>query len=93
MIDFTQWGSASNGRESVAVTKGIWSPGDFIEIADTYNYTGNGNQNGVNFWVGSQIFDCPGLNLDIGDACNDGNSDTSNDQVRDDCSCVGLILQ
>ncbi|NQX92098.1 MAG: hypothetical protein HRT74_08265, partial [Flavobacteriales bacterium] len=27
MVDFTQWGSGGNGRESVAVAKGIWSAG------------------------------------------------------------------
>ena len=91
MVDFTQWGSAGNGRESVAAAKGIWTTGDFISTADTYNYIGNGSQNGLNFWVGRQIFDCPNLNLDIGDVCNDGNANTSNDRVQQDCTCSGEI--
>ena len=33
MHDFVQWGSAANGRESVAVGKGIWTAGDFISSA------------------------------------------------------------
>ncbi len=50
MVDFTQWLSAGNGRESVAVTKGIWSTGDFITGNGPYFYIGDGNQNGLNFW-------------------------------------------
>ena len=33
MQDFVQWGSGGNGRESVAVGKGIWTAGDFILTA------------------------------------------------------------
>jgi hypothetical protein len=51
--DFTQWGSAGNGRESVAVAKGVWSVGDFITDVSPFYYTGNGTQNGVGFWEGS----------------------------------------
>lgn len=50
MQDFTQWGSANNGRENVAVTKGIWSAGTFISDPPPFEYTGNGSQNGVSFW-------------------------------------------
>jgi len=54
MVDFTQWGSGGNGRESVAVTKGIWSAGDFIEDHPEFCYTGNGTtENGVTFWDGN----------------------------------------
>ena len=91
MIDFTQWGSSGNGRESVAVTKGIWSAGDFVFRSDFYNYIGDGEQNGVEFWVGRQLFDCHVLNLDIGDSCNDGNANTTNDIVQEDCSCAGEV--
>ena len=51
MVDFTQYGSGGNGRESVAVAKGIWSTGDFISVAHPYLYIGDGAQNGVTFWV------------------------------------------
>jgi len=50
MLDFMQWGSAGNGRESVAVVKGIWTQGDFILGPGPYNYTGDGLQNGLSFW-------------------------------------------
>ncbi|MCH8329865.1 MAG: T9SS type A sorting domain-containing protein [Bacteroidetes bacterium] len=53
MVDFTQWGSGGNGRESVAVAKGIWTAGDFIAGNPPYNYTGNGSQDGVTFWSGT----------------------------------------
>ncbi|MEO0403651.1 MAG: hypothetical protein AAF193_02145, partial [Bacteroidota bacterium] len=52
MVDFTQWGSGGNGRESVAVAKGIWSTGDFVTGLAPYNYIGNGLENGVTFWQG-----------------------------------------
>ncbi len=32
MQDFVQWGSAGNGRESVAVSKGIWAGGTFLAL-------------------------------------------------------------
>jgi len=50
MQDFTQWGSGGNGRENVAVNKGIWTAGTFINLPAPYEYTGNGAQNGVSFW-------------------------------------------
>lgn len=50
MVDFVQWGSGGNGREAVAVSKGIWGAGDFISNAQPQQYIGNGTQNGVNFW-------------------------------------------
>ncbi len=36
-------------------------------------------------------FQCPGLNANIGDACDDGNANTSNDSVTADCICVGTL--
>jgi hypothetical protein len=50
MQDFTQWGSGGNGRENVAVNKGIWVAGTFISVPAPYEYTGNGGQNGSQFW-------------------------------------------
>ena len=32
MVDFVQWGSGGNGRESVAVSKGIWTSGTFLTV-------------------------------------------------------------
>ncbi len=34
-------------------------------------------------------FDCPGLSKNIGDSCNDGNSNTTNDKVQSNCTCAG----
>ncbi|WP_299225229.1 T9SS type A sorting domain-containing protein [uncultured Psychroserpens sp.] len=50
MVDFMQWGSGGNGRENVAVNKGIWTLGTFIDVTPPYQYTGNGSQNGAQFW-------------------------------------------
>ncbi|MEM5564426.1 T9SS type A sorting domain-containing protein [Psychroserpens sp. AS72] len=50
MVDFTQWGSGGNGRENVAVAKGIWTAGTFINVAPPYHFNGNVSDFGVNFW-------------------------------------------
>ncbi len=54
LLDFTQWGSGGNGRESVADAKGIWTAGDFVGQISPFTYIGDGTQNGVNFWEGTQ---------------------------------------
>jgi len=53
MQDFTQWGgsfSFPSGRENVAVAKGIWTAGTFINLPAPYEYIGDGAQNGSPFW-------------------------------------------
>lgn len=55
MVDFTQWGAGGQGRESVAVTKGIWTAGDFLTGPAPYTYTGNGTDNGLSFWQGAGV--------------------------------------
>ncbi|NRA91989.1 MAG: T9SS type A sorting domain-containing protein [Psychroserpens sp.] len=50
MQDFLQWGAGGQGRENVAVNKGIWTAGTFVSISAPYEYTGDGNQNGFQFW-------------------------------------------
>jgi len=56
MEDFMQYGAGGLGRESVAVAKGIWTAGEFIQVVPPYEYIGNGMQtggsaeNGVAFW-------------------------------------------
>jgi hypothetical protein len=35
------------------------------------------------------VFECPVLEANVGDACDDGNSGTINDTVNADCECVG----
>lgn len=57
MVDFLQWGAGGIGRENVAVTKGIWTAGTFINAGAPYTYIGNGIQNGVDFWTGSLLPD------------------------------------
>ncbi|NND77293.1 MAG: T9SS type A sorting domain-containing protein [Flavobacteriales bacterium] len=51
MQDFLQWGSGGNGRESVAVTKGIWTAGEFIDIAGPYTFNGGASDFGLSFWL------------------------------------------
>lgn len=51
MVDFVQWGDGGNGRENVAVSKGIWTAGTFLDDTDApFQYNGNGTENGVAFW-------------------------------------------
>ncbi|PIQ16075.1 MAG: hypothetical protein COW67_04915 [Flavobacteriales bacterium CG18_big_fil_WC_8_21_14_2_50_32_9] len=54
MLDFVQWKTGGNGRESVAVAKGIWTAAAFVCGDPTYTYTGDGSsaQVGVSFWNG-----------------------------------------
>lgn len=53
MIDFMQFGVGGGVREGVAVAKGIWGAGDFIDALSPFNYIGDGDQNGVAFWQGA----------------------------------------
>jgi len=55
MLDFLQWGSSGNGRESVANAKGIWTTGNFIATTGPYFYHGNGAENGLPFWNNSVL--------------------------------------
>ena len=50
MVDFLQWGSAGNGRESVANSKGIWNSGDFLNVTGPFFYNGDGGADGLNTW-------------------------------------------
>lgn len=70
-----------------------------------YQYAGDGSATDVNGTFGpwnyflpngslsqdacDETFDCPELEANIGDSCNDGNPDTDNDMINDDCECVG----
>jgi hypothetical protein len=38
------------------------------------------------------VFDCPGLQANIGDACDDGNANTTGDVVTSECTCVGTVV-
>lgn len=52
MLDFFQYGSGGNGREAIAVAKGIWGAGDFLpyELDHTYAYIGTNLENGIAYW-------------------------------------------
>ncbi len=38
------------------------------------------------------VFDCPDLEANIGDDCDDGDESTENDMVNDTCDCVGVSI-
>jgi Secretion system C-terminal sorting domain len=38
------------------------------------------------------VYDCPALSANIGDACDDGNANTSNDVINANCECVGEMV-
>ena len=58
MEDFMQYGGGGIGRENVAVTKGIWTAGDFIDpsVNPPYQYFGNGMQTGGSAQNGSAFW-------------------------------------
>ncbi|MCO6482620.1 MAG: T9SS type A sorting domain-containing protein, partial [Flavobacteriales bacterium] len=41
--------------------------------------------------VGTVVWDCPDLEANIGDACDDGDAATINDVITDECICAGEI--
>jgi len=47
LADFVQWGAAGSARETVAVTAGIWTAGEFVEVsgdaANSIIFDGEGN--------------------------------------------------
>jgi len=56
MVDFMQYlGSYTvpNGRENVAVAKGIWTAGSFVNANGPYTFNGSGIDIGVDFWEGA----------------------------------------
>ncbi|MEO1050156.1 MAG: hypothetical protein AAFX87_06010 [Bacteroidota bacterium] len=57
LVDFMQFGGsfANNGREAVAVEKGIWTAGEFVEGGSPFSYIGNGTQNGAAQWEGEAV--------------------------------------
>ncbi|MFT5130824.1 MAG: subtilisin-like proprotein convertase family protein, partial [Rhodothermales bacterium] len=82
MVDFVQFGSASHPRETVAVTKGIWSAGDFIASGASYRYIGDGSQYGVAFWA------TPAISF----AQSGGTTDISEDGATDSVDVALTII-
>ncbi len=95
MLDFVQWGSGGNGAQSVAVSKGIWTSGTYLNELDPYTYIGNGIQTGVAYR--SDVAHVCGDNVIFtgnGEVCDDG--DTSNGdgcssscQIESGWTCMG----
>lgn len=97
MADFVQYLTAGNGRESVAVAKGIWGTGDFVEGFPTFTFIGTGTDTGVTFWQGLAGADsdsdgviddednCPEvMNADQADLDEDGMGDACDDDMDGD---------
>jgi len=52
MQDFVQWGSGGRGRESVAVSKGIWTAGNFVpDVAEGHSIEYDGDGEHSSDWV------------------------------------------
>ena len=68
LLDFVQWKSGGHGRESVAVSKGIWTAGDFVCGDPSYTYTGTVNDlgHGESYWNGVNC----NTSIDENDAAN-----------------------
>jgi len=67
LLDFVQWKSGGHGREAVAVSKGIWTAGDFVCGDPSYSYTGNGtSEYGLQYWNGVNC----NTSIDENDAAN-----------------------
>ena len=72
MVDFMQYGASfagSGGREDVAVAKGIWTAGDFIEDGSPFTYVGDGSTTGVATWDGVAV--TSNVRLTLVDPIND----------------------
>ncbi len=64
--------------------------GDWIlQITDDTNGDGGNLASWCLIPTLEQGFDCPDLEANIGDACDDENDDTENDIVGEDCTCSG----
>ena len=50
MLDFVQWGSAGNGRETEAENAGLWTKGDFLSGAGPFEFTGDETTYGKENW-------------------------------------------
>ena len=58
MVDFMQYGASfagNGGREDVAVEKGIWTAGEFVEGGSPYAYEGDGATNGASTWEAQEV--------------------------------------
>ena len=65
LVDFLQYGSAGNAYESVAVTAGTWTLGDFISVPFPINFNGGISDYGINFYGTFVGIDNPNTANDI----------------------------
>ncbi|MDO5656575.1 MAG: DUF5689 domain-containing protein [Flavobacteriaceae bacterium] len=93
-INGTSYGTSEafdDSNEHIFEVNGINIEGDFtIEIRNL------GRQiviDDISWTCGeAQVFDCPELGANIGDACDDGDDTTENDVVTADCGCAGTPI-
>lgn len=71
LLDFMQWGGGGNEKENIAVSKNIWSKGEFVLGKYPYQYFGNATQHGASFWLGDTTVKTP-------------NDNTSENEYEDD---------
>ena len=60
----------------------VFSYGSSQPITPTFSLT----------YTSVQTFDCPELEADFGDACDDSNEMTENDMINENCECVGTPI-
>ena len=59
-----------------------------VEITDVNGCTMKSDAIAVTI---SSVYNCPILQKNIGDACDDGNPNTTNDKVQSNCTCSGTL--
>ncbi len=62
-----------------------------LETGTYYVRTYNWGTTGKSFTI-ELTCECPALEANIGDACDDGDPETENDTVTEDCECVGTVI-
>ena len=87
---FTVPASALTGQTTMRiVSHWLSTSGDVDPCATGFTY---GEFEDYTFNVTTEaVWDCPNHQANIGDACDDGNPDTLNDAVNENCECEGII--
>ena len=79
------WTSTVSDNEGGLITVASW--------ATFTGYVGKANGNSIRC-IGVDIeipYDCPELEANVGDSCNDGNPITFDDALNEDCDCEGVF--
>ncbi|MGH1365068.1 MAG: hypothetical protein ACRBF0_16010 [Calditrichia bacterium] len=67
MVDFMQYGSSGNGRESIAVAKGIWNAGEFVPaVAIGHSHEFDGVGRSITDWADQSVPSIGNENANIG---------------------------